>query len=227
MDEDEALVRLIALAGMGAGTGTGASASPDAALLRAVIEEASELGARRALALADEAARDDVGDLRQLLGATTDDAVVAELVRAATGICEAFIGRWLIVREVEETMALTPTGGALRLSARPVVAVDGAVLLTPDGATAAFDKSGYRVTIARDGTAHIMLHDPGNAERVRIAYRAGMASGANAVPEAIRLGLLRMTQYLHEARGDAGTAPPAAIAALWQPWRRMTLGGSR
>ena len=66
MDEEEALARLIALAG---------TSAPDAALLRAVVEEASELGARRALArlgLADEAARDDVSDLRQLLGAWRD-----------------------------------------------------------------------------------------------------------------------------------------------------------
>jgi hypothetical protein len=66
MDEEEALARLIALAGTGA---------PDSALLRAVVEEASELGARRALArlgLADEAAREDVGDLRQLLSAWRD-----------------------------------------------------------------------------------------------------------------------------------------------------------
>ena len=66
MDEDEALARLIALAG---------TSAPDAALLRALVEEASELGARRALArlgLADEAARDDVSDLRQLLGAWRD-----------------------------------------------------------------------------------------------------------------------------------------------------------
>ncbi len=66
MDEDEALARLIALAG---------TSAPDAALLRAVVEEASELGARRALArlgLADAAARDDMVDLRQLLGAWRD-----------------------------------------------------------------------------------------------------------------------------------------------------------
>ena len=73
MQEEEALARLIVQAG------TGASApgvfGGDAAVLRAVIEEASELGARRALArlgLADEAARDDLGDLRQLLGAWRD-----------------------------------------------------------------------------------------------------------------------------------------------------------
>lgn len=72
MDEEEALARLIALAGTSA---AGISGGLDAALLRAVVEEASELGARRALArlgLADEAARDDVSDLRQLLGAWRD-----------------------------------------------------------------------------------------------------------------------------------------------------------
>ncbi|MBA3940527.1 MAG: hypothetical protein C0520_04885 [Sphingopyxis sp.] len=72
MDEEEALARLIALAGTSA---AGVSGAPDAALLQAVVEEASELGARRALArlgLADEAARDDVSDLRQLLGAWRD-----------------------------------------------------------------------------------------------------------------------------------------------------------
>lgn len=40
MDEEEALARLIALAG---------TRAPDAALLRAVVEEASELGARLSL----------------------------------------------------------------------------------------------------------------------------------------------------------------------------------
>ncbi|KTE28757.1 MULTISPECIES: DUF6127 family protein [unclassified Sphingopyxis] len=71
MDEEEALARLVALAGAGAPEGFGV----DAAILRALIEEASEMGARRALArlgLADEAARGDVSDLRQLLGAWRD-----------------------------------------------------------------------------------------------------------------------------------------------------------
>lgn len=86
MDEEEALARLIALAG---------TSAPDAALLRAVVEEASELGARRALArlgLADEAARDDVSDLRQLLRAWRDAkksawaAVVDWAVRGALAL---------------------------------------------------------------------------------------------------------------------------------------------
>lgn len=70
MDEEEALARLVALAGTSAAGPVG-----EGAVLRALIEEASELGARRALArlgLADAAARDDIGDLRQLLGAWRD-----------------------------------------------------------------------------------------------------------------------------------------------------------
>src|SRR3546814_2492063 len=41
-----------------------------------------------------------------LLGATIDDAVVAQLVRAATNICEAFIGQWLVVRDGVEVAPL-------------------------------------------------------------------------------------------------------------------------
>ena len=71
MDEEEALARLVALAG----TGAPDVLARDGAVLRALIEEASELGARRALArlgLSDAAARDDIVDLRQLLGAWRD-----------------------------------------------------------------------------------------------------------------------------------------------------------
>jgi len=159
------------------------------------------------------------------LGATIDDAVVAQLVRAATNICEAFIGQWLVVRDGEEVAPLPAECIALR--ARPVIAVDGVTLLSADGSEIPLGAEAYRVTIARDGSACVAVHDPGGAARVRIAYRAGMAEGANGVPEAIRQGIVRMTQHLHDARDGTGAGPPAAIAALWQPWRRLTLGSGR
>lgn len=158
------------------------------------------------------------------LGATIDDAVVAQLVRAATNICEAFIGQWLIVRAVEEVVPLND--GSTTLGIRPVVAVDTATLLMP-GSEIALGETGYGVTIARDGTASVTVHDRGDAARARIGYRAGMAAEANGIPEAIRQGIVRLTQHLHDARDGGGAAPPAAIAALWQPWRRLTLGGRR
>lgn len=88
MMEEEVLARLIAQAGTGA-------RPEDAAVLRVMIEEASELGARRALArlgLADAAARGDIDDLRQLLGAWRDAkqsawrAVVDWAVRGALAV---------------------------------------------------------------------------------------------------------------------------------------------
>jgi Family of unknown function (DUF6127) len=71
----------------------------DLVTLRALVEEASEMGARRALArlgLADEEARDDVVELRQLLKAWRDakisarNAVIGWVVRV--GLALVLIG---------------------------------------------------------------------------------------------------------------------------------------
>jgi Family of unknown function (DUF6127) len=67
----------------------------DLMTLRALVEEASEMGARRALArlgLADEEAREDVVELRQLLKAWRDakssarNAVIGWVVRGALAL---------------------------------------------------------------------------------------------------------------------------------------------
>lgn len=163
------------------------------------------------------------------LGATIDDAVVAGLVRAATNICEAFIGQWLVIRAAEEVLPVK--NGTVRPGARPVVGIDGVTLLLPGGGEAVLGGGDYRMSIGDDGTARVTVDDPRGAARVRVAYRAGIAEGANGIPEAIRQGIVRMTQHLHDARDGArdgaGAAPPAVIAALWQPWRRLTLGGGQ
>ncbi|WP_137754415.1 hypothetical protein [Sphingopyxis sp. L1A2A] len=159
------------------------------------------------------------------LGSTIDDAVVAGLVRAATNICEAFIGHWLVIREVEEVLSLR--AGQVRLSARPVAVIDAAVLLTAAGDETALDAGAYRLRHGRDGSGQLVIEQPGDAERVRVSYRAGIAENPNGIPEAIRQGIVRMVQHLHDARDAAPVAPPAAIAALWQPWRRMTLGSGQ
>lgn len=159
------------------------------------------------------------------LGAAIDDAVVAQLVRAATNICEAFIGQWLIARTAVETVPVR--AGAVRLSVRPVTAVDGVSLIAADGGEAVLAPGDYAVTIARGGTARLAIARPGDAVQLRATYRAGMGAGANDVPEAIRQGIVRMIQHLYDARDGGVAAPPAAVAALWQPWRRLTLGGGQ
>lgn len=159
------------------------------------------------------------------MGTGTDDAVVAQLLRAATSICEAYVGQWLIVRRAEETSDLGR--GAVRLSARPVVTVEAVTLLSPDDDETELTTSDYRLTIEPDGAARLTVAFPGDNVRVRVSYRAGMSEGVNGVPEAIRQGIVRMIQYLHDARDSGRDTPPAVIAALWQPWRRLHLGGGR
>jgi len=67
MNREDMLTALIAQA-QGQGTGTGS----DLVTLRAIVEEASELGANRVLrrlGLEDAKAQDDIDELRDLLGA--------------------------------------------------------------------------------------------------------------------------------------------------------------
>ena len=56
-------------------------------------------------------------------------------------------------------------------------------------------------------------------------YSAGLAADWNGIPEPLRLGIVRLVShfYSHRDAPDAGGVP-AAVAALWRPWRRMRLG---
>lgn len=158
------------------------------------------------------------------LGAANEDALVERLIGAVTNMCEAFTGQWLLARDGAEV--LTVRRQTARLAARPVVAVDMVARIDTDGDDVVLDPADYRVDIA-DGLAAVTVAGATDGTRLRVAYRAGMAEAAADVPAAIRHGMLRMVQHLYEARDDAKVDPPAAVAALWQPWRRIAVGAGR
>ena len=158
------------------------------------------------------------------LGAANEDALVERLIGAVTNMCEAFTGQWLLARDGAEV--LTVRRQTARLAARPVVAVDMVARIDTGGDEVVLDPADYRVDIA-DGLAVVTVAGATDGTRLRVAYRAGMAEAAADVPAAIRHGMLRMVQHLYEARDDAKADPPAAVAALWQPWRRIALGAGR
>lgn len=83
------------------------------------------------------------------MGAAVDDAVVEQLLRAATSICEAFVGQWLVRRSGTEVLPLT--GGAARLTVRPVVAIEDVTLLAADGGEAILAADAYSWSVAPDG----------------------------------------------------------------------------
>ena len=62
----------------------------------------------------------------------------------------------------------------------------------------------------------------GPTATIRVRYQAGMAANWNGVPEPLRQGIVRLVAHMHLHR-DGDQSPPAAVAALWRPWRRMRL----
>lgn len=146
-----------------------------------------------------------------------EDALIERLVASARSLCEAFLGQLLIRREVIETL---PANGAWqRLGASPVVAIGTIVAVDAAGQTTALPVDAYAIDIDPAGDGWVRA----NAARVRVTYSAGIADDADGVPAAIGQGVTRLVAHLHAHRDDA-VEPPAAIAALWRPFRRLRLG---
>ena len=83
----------------------------------------------------------------------------------------------------------------------------------------------YEIDIDAQGDGWVRVTDA-EARRVKATYRAGLAATWADVPEPLRQGVVRLAAHFYTGRdkgGDAG--PPAAVTALWRPWRRMPFGG--
>ena len=59
--------------------------------------------------------------------------------------------------------------------------------------------------------------------RVVATLEAGLAADWAHLPDGLRHGILRFAAYLHREGEAAAAEPPAAIAALWRPWRVLRL----
>jgi len=151
-----------------------------------------------------------------------EDASIAGLVRAATGMCEAFIGQLAIARTVRETIPVQSEWR--RLSRTPVRAISGVEGLPAEGSAFALPVGAYAVDIDTNGDGWVRVIQPGAAGRAIVTSEAGMAVDWPSVPEPVRQGILRLVAHLFSHRDGAGDqGPPAAVAALWRPWRRMRL----
>jgi uncharacterized phiE125 gp8 family phage protein len=147
-----------------------------------------------------------------------EEALLAGLIRSASALCEAFTGQLLIERGFEEVVAAN--GLWQRLSATPVRAIDSVERVAADGSVVALLAHEYEVDIDSRGDGWVKVAGEG---RVRVRGRAGLASDANGVPEPLRQGIVRLTAHLFANRDGEGGEPPAAVTALWRPYRRMRL----
>lgn len=156
------------------------------------------------------------------IAGSDEDETVDALIAAAIGHGEAFTGQQFLLRGVTET--IPATGDWQRLSRTPVTAVGAVQNLDPLGATVPLPVDSYAIDIdaAGDGWVRIMGSSP--PARCSVQYSAGLASSWALLPEAVRQGTVRLASHLYTHRDDADDGPPpAAVVALWRPWRRMHL----
>ena len=150
-----------------------------------------------------------------------EEAVLAGLLRTASLMCEQFIGQALVERAFDET--LRASSQWQRLGLTPVRSIIALALVADDQSETPLAAEDYAVDVDASGDGWVRLVRAAEGSVVRVQAVAGMASDGNGIPEPLRQGIIRLTAYLFNARDGEGGEPPAAVTALWRPYRRMRL----
>ena len=152
-----------------------------------------------------------------------EEALLARLAGSAAALCEAFTGQVLVARTMSETLAASPRW--TRLARTPVRAISGVEAIDADGTSTALPASAYAVDIDAGGDGWVRCLDAAGKKRIRVLFEAGLADDWEGLPEAPRQGIVRLAAHLFSDRGGGGeTGLPAAVTALWRPWRRIGFG---
>jgi len=168
-----------------------------------------------------------LAELKDWLGITTprDDALLGSLLRASLALCEDFTGIMPLQQICEDLLPAHPPAGNdwQQLSARPVQAITALQGIPVEGARFALPTTDYALDLDADGGGRVLVINPGAAGRITVRFTAGLVPDWASLPEPLRHGILRLAAHQHRMREtDGGEAlPPAAVAALWRPWRRL------
>jgi uncharacterized phiE125 gp8 family phage protein len=159
-----------------------------------------------------------IADVKALLRIATgdEDALIAAFVETALSLAERFTGRMTIARTMTETL---PASCAWQmLSAVPVSSISAVV--NAEGVPLAADA--YAIDIDTDGRGWVRVIDAGGDTLADVTLSAGTASDWAGLPAPLRQGVILLAAHLFVER-DAVTPPPAAVTALWRPFRVMRL----
>lgn len=143
-----------------------------------------------------------------------EQALLEQVAATAIAVGEAFTAALFVRRAVSERVALATGWSAL--AAQPVVTID--TVTGADGAALAV--GGYAVDIDAEARGWVRLTS--GAGRVTVAYTAGLAATWAALDAPLAQGAVLLAAHLFEAR-DVSAQPPAAVAVLWRPYRRLRL----
>lgn len=165
-----------------------------------------------------------LAELKQWLGITVaaDDAPLRTLLGAALDTAESFTGSMLLEQTCEEILPSHACWQAL--STRPVQAIVAIDQVAGDGTRTLLEADRYEIDLRADGTGALRIRFP-RAGRIAVRFLSGLAPEWDALPEALRHGVVRLAAHQHRERESSGAAPlpPASVVALWRPWRRLRL----
>jgi uncharacterized phiE125 gp8 family phage protein len=171
-----------------------------------------------------------VAEAKALLraGDAGEDALIGTMLTGAAELCERFTGQVLIARGFHETWGWRHSDarrhGWRRLARTPVRSITAVELVAADGGATPLPAGEYALDIDANGDGWLRADHA--LRRIRIGFEAGLAASWAEVPAALKQGVLRLAGHFYTYRTDAGAAaePPAAVSALWRPWRRLRLG---
>lgn len=150
-----------------------------------------------------------------------EEAVLAGLIRTASALCESFLGSIVITRDV--VIDMRSTGSWQRLPVAPVTTIIAVEGVDSSGMVTSLPVEAYDVDVDADGEGWLRLTSTPDASRIRVSANVGMATNQNDVPEPIRQGVIRLVAHLYAQRDGSGGEAPAAVTALWSPYRRRRL----
>lgn len=150
-----------------------------------------------------------------------DDAMIVGLGETALGLAEQFVGKVMIVRTIRSVVA--PSPGWQRLASAPVQSITQVDAIAQDGVVVGLLPTAYAIDIDARGDGWVRIINPGSAARIVVTLTAGLAESWPLLPAALRQGVVLLAGYLYNAQGSA-LPPPAAITALWRPFRGLALG---
>lgn len=152
--------------------------------------------------------------------------LISGLIASAIRQCEAFCATILLRRAVVEQLRIS--GDWQLLGAVPVRSITSVAGLMPDGSPAAIGITRYALDIDPGGGGWFRVIEAGSGIYARVTYQAGLAETWADIDAPLRQGIIRLVAYLHANRDSSDdTGPPAAVAALWRPYRRMRLTSRR
>ncbi|VXC57680.1 head-tail connector protein [Sphingomonas sp. AX6] len=155
-------------------------------------------------------------------GLSEADGLVERMAASAIALFEAFAGRVLIDRGFRETVASGIRWQ--RLEATPVRSIDLVEGLPAEGPAFAMPMGSYAIDLDASGDGWVRVSLAGIAGRIRVTVSAGDCADWEAVPGPVAQGIVLLAAHMIEGRSEG--APPAAVSALWRPYRRMRISGA-